>query len=340
MQPRRPTMPDVARLAGVSIKTVSRVINAEPTVSDETVDRVRSAVKELGFRRNDMARSLRSGRVSASIGLVIEDLGNPFYSSMARAVEAVARQHGSLLMVGSSEEDPDRERELVGALLERRVHALAIVTAGGDSRYLLPEISMGTPVVFLDRRPLGIAGDSVTVDNRRGASEGVRHLIDAGHRRIAVLGDPPAVPTARERVEGFRAAMASARIKVDERLVRLGSHTAEEAEVVAASLVEDVNPPTAYFLLNNRMTVGVVRTLWQKGVSVPIVGFDDFELADLLPLPVTVIAQDPAEMGRRGAHLLFDRLGGSRKRRQHIVLPTRLIQRGAVTTTQQVPSSR
>src|SRR5919112_5582117 len=157
----RPTMRDVAERAGVSLKTVSRVINAEPGVATETAERVGAAIAELGFQRNDLARSLRQGRSSSTIGLVIEDVGNPFYSAIAQAVEHAARAHDCLLITSSCEEDPDRERELVQALLRRGVDALLIVPASRDHAYLPRELGESTPVVFLDRPPEGIEADAV-----------------------------------------------------------------------------------------------------------------------------------------------------------------------------------
>src|SRR2546423_7218356 len=183
MRPARPTMRDVAEEAGVSLKTVSRVITAEPGVADGTSSRVVAAIAALGFQRNDLARSLRHGRSSATLGLIIEDVTNPFYSAVAEAVEKVARARGYLLITGSCEEDPARERELVTTLLRRRVDAMVIVPAGSDHRYLLPELAAGTPAVFLDRPPSGVAADCVLTDDHDGARTGVEHLVAHGHTR-------------------------------------------------------------------------------------------------------------------------------------------------------------
>src|SRR4051812_17161389 len=165
----RPTMRDVAVRAGVSLKTVSRVINEEPGVATHTAERVGLAAAELGFQRNDLARSLRQGRSSATIGLVIEDVGNPFYSAIAQAVERTARAHDCMLITSSCEEDPDRERELVRSLVRRRVDALLLVPASRDHAYLHRELGTTTPVIFLDRPPEGYAADCVLLDNQGGA---------------------------------------------------------------------------------------------------------------------------------------------------------------------------
>src|ERR687895_732453 len=206
----RPTMRDVASLAGVSLKTVSRVINDEPGVAVATAARVGDAIQELGFERNDLARSLRQGRTSSTLGLVIEDVSNPFYSSIAQAVEAAARERGYLLITASCEEDPDRERELVQALLRRRVDALLLVPASRDHEYLAR--AGGTPVVFLDRPPVGLDADCVLLDNFGGARRAVEHLIAHGHERIAMVGDTAELFTAAERLAGYREALAAARV--------------------------------------------------------------------------------------------------------------------------------
>ncbi|MBW3667889.1 MAG: LacI family transcriptional regulator [Actinobacteria bacterium] len=321
-------MRDVANMAGVSLKTVSRAINGEPHLSPATLERVLAAVEELGFRRNDMARDLRSGGASATIGLVIEDVSNPFYSVVMRAVEEVARERNVLVIAGSSEEDADVERELVGSLCGRRVDGLLIVPAGRDHRYLLPEMAMGTAVVFLDRPPAGVKADTVVVDNVGGAEQGVAHLLAAGHRRIGFIGDRPDIYTVRERLKGFRRGIERVGGAVDERYIRLDVHTPDAAERAAAELLGLAKPPTALFLVNNRTTVGVVRLLAHHPAPVDIVGFDDFELADLLPFPITLIAHDVAELGRLGAQLLFDRLDGKTYPVRKVVVPTTLVQRG------------
>ena len=209
-------MHDVAAAAGVALKTVSRVVNDEPGVNPVTAERVREAIRRLGYRRNESARFLREGR-TASIGLVIEDVSDPFYSGVSRAVETVARRHGHLLFTGSSEEDPDLEREIVMAFCARRVDGLIIVPAGTNHEYLRPELTAGVAIAFVDRPPEpGLEADTVLTDNHGGAAQGVAHLIRHGHRRIAFLGDDPAIYTARERLRGYRTALAEAGLPYDE----------------------------------------------------------------------------------------------------------------------------
>ena len=318
-------MGDVARLAGVSIKTVSRVVNAEPGVHAETTDRVLAAIERLGFRRNVGAFNLRRGASTGTIGLVLEDVANPFYSGLTRAAEEVARRFGRQVLTGSSDADPGRERELALEFCARRVDGLIIVPSGRQHGYLLPEITSGMPVVFVDRPPGDVLADTVLVDNVAGAAQAVTHLAAHGHHRIAFLGNAPTIFTAAERLAGFREGCAKAGIPFDERLVAMGPHT---RETVAAALKD----ATAVVTGNNRITVLALRAFAGVARRPALVGFDDFELADLLDPPVTVVSLDPAELGKAAADLLFARLDGDREPPRRVVLPARLTARGSGET--------
>ena len=321
-------MHDVAREAQVSLKTVSRVVNDEPGVRPDTAERVRLAVDRLGFRPNALASALRRQR-SGTIGLIIEDVSNPFYSAITRAVEDDARGRGLLVMAGSSDEDAARERQLVLALCDRRVDGLLVVPASRDHRYLLGELQAGLPAVFIDRPAGCIDVDCVLIDNIGGARTAAEHLLAQGHRRIAMVGDPETVYTSTERLRGLREALVGAGIELDQRHVRLGSHTVEQAEAVVRDLLGSAEPPTAIFCGNNRNTVGAVRALAGARRPPALVGFDDFELADLLAVPVTVVAYDPAELGRRAAALLAARVAGDHGPARTLVVETTLVPRGS-----------
>ena len=325
----RPTMTDVAVAAGVSLKTVSRVVNDERGVRPETAALIRDAIDRLGFRRNDMARALRSGQRTRTLGLVIEDVSNPFYSAITRGVEEVARRRGMLVIAGSSDEDPQRERELLHLLWERRVDGLLVVPTSDDHRYLLPELERGTRAVFIDRPPGKIDADVVLLDNTGGARAAVRHLLDHGHRRIATIGDEATIFTAIERLRGYREALEEAEVPIDPALIRLGAHDAGSAEVAVDDLLALRDPPTAIFTGNNRITVGALHALARGNRQVALVGFDDLELAELLSRPTTVVAYDAAEMGRQAAELLVRRLAGDATAPQRLVLPAKLIARGS-----------
>jgi LacI family transcriptional regulator len=273
-------MRDVALSAGVSLKTVSRVVNNEPRVRPETFDRVSAAIQQLGFHRNDLARSLRPGQSSSTLGLVIGDVGNQFFSSITRAVEQVARERGYLLVAASSGEDERHERELVAALLAR---------------------------------------------HRDGARSGVRHLIERGHRRIGLLADNIEIFTAAQRVEGYRDALAEACLPIDEELLVLDCGDVPTAEAATRSLLDMPDPPTALFTINNRMSLGALRFLRRSSERVDVVAFDDLEFADLIDAPITVVSNDPYEMGRLAATVMLARLAGDVSPPRRIVLQTTLV---------------
>nr|WP_310794812.1 LacI family DNA-binding transcriptional regulator [Streptomyces sp. TLI_171] len=214
---RRPTLHDVARESGVSAKTVSRVLNGEGPVAAATRERVLAAVERLGFRPNLMARSIRTGGPDSTVGLVLPDLGNPFFGALAGGVEEAVRARGLTVLLGCSGGDPGREAEVVGAFLARRTSALLVVPAGGGEA-LGAARAAGVPLVFLDRP--GPGADCVVSSNREGAREGVAHLLGTGHRRVGFLGDLPAsLYTRRERLAGYRDALAAAGLPEDPALV-------------------------------------------------------------------------------------------------------------------------
>jgi LacI family transcriptional regulator len=326
---RRPTMVDVANRAGVSLKTVSRVVNNAPNVQPDLIERVLAAVAELGFRRNHLASSLRSGQASATIGLLIEEIANPFYVTIAGAAAEVVRQHDMMLIIASSEEDPSRERQLLRDMCARRVDGLLVVPAGYDHSFLRAEVELGTPVVFLDRPAGGLPADTVLVDNRGGARAGVRRLVEAGHRRIGILLDSIGIYTMRERLDGAYDELAPAGAPYDTRLVRDGIRDPAAAARTVAELLDQPDPPTAFFSLNNRITVGVIEELCRRGSDAALLGFDDFDMARLVPYPLTVIAYDTRELARAATELLFRRIGGDRSLPRTVVLPTELVARGA-----------
>lgn len=330
--PGRATMRDVAALAGVSLKTVSRVVNDTPSVDPALAARVRRAAAQLNYRHNMTASNLRRGdRRSFMIGLMLEDVGNPYSSSIYRAVEDVARERGVGLLAGSLDEDPVRERELAAALVARRVDGLIVVPAGRDHSYLRGEQEMGTAFVFVDRPPVLLPADSVVADSKAGAITAVRHLIAHGHRRVAFLGDLTTIATCQERLAGYRHALDQAGLLADPRIVRCDLHTAEAAEAAVADLLRCPEPPSALFASQNLITLGAIRALRAHGAQhrTGMVGFDDVPLADLVDPPVTVVAQDVTAIGRLAAEILFRRIDGDTSPPQAHIVPTQLIVRGS-----------
>ncbi|KDN21481.1 LacI family DNA-binding transcriptional regulator [Amycolatopsis rifamycinica] len=322
-------MSDVARLAGVSIKTVSRVVNDEPAVHPDTAERVMAAIEQLGFRRNLGARNLRRGSTTGTIGLIVEDVGNPFYSELNRAVERIATSFGRQVLTGSSEENSDRERELVLEFCARRVDGILVVPAGLQHGYLVPEMRAGTPVVFIDRPAGDIVADTVLVDNLGGTIEAVTHLARHGHRRIAFLGDSPDIFTAAERLRGFREGCVRNGITYDEALVSMGTPTPDAIGNAVKRLLDGPDAATAVIAGNNRVAVHLLRALAHAERRPAMVGFDDFELADLLNPPVTVVAHDVSALGHAAAELLFARVQGDQSPPRKVVLPVHLVARGS-----------
>ena len=329
---RRPTMREVAAVAGVSLSTVSRVVNGGAGVRPDLAERVRDAVTLLGYRHNLTASALRrADRLSATIGVIFEDVSNPFFGSVHRGVEDVARERGVLTLVGSSDEEPDRERELADAFMARGVDGLIVASAVSDNAYLLRERAAGLALAFVDRPPRFIDADAAVADNAGGARTAVEHLIAAGHRRIGFLGDRPDVFTAAERYRGYREALAAHDIAEDLDLVRHPRFRGVDAYETTMELLRGKNPPTSLFTGQNLISMGAVRAVHVLGLQheVAMVGFDDIALADVIEPGVTVVAQDPAALGRVSAELLFARLDGFDGPTRQVVVPTRLIERGS-----------
>lgn len=328
---RRPTLADVAREVGVSAKTVSRVLNEDGPVSPRTREQVLAAVAELGFQPNLMARNIRVGGPDTTIGLVIPDLANPFFGAVARAIEDSVGERGLTLLMGSSADDPQRERALTDKFLARRVSILMIVpSVGADHSHLKSHRSAGLPVVFLDRPGVGLSTDSIVSSNRAGTRDGVAHLIAHGHRRIGFIGDLPVkLYTRRERLAGYRTALQEAGLPYDRSLVT-NAHDQPAAATATAQLLGLADPPTALFAGNNMVALGVVAELARSGrKNVAVVAFDDVPLAEALEPALTVVAQDPEEIGRSAAATALARLDGDRSRARTITVPTRLIVRGS-----------
>jgi len=324
---RRPTLTQVAAVAGVSLKTASRALNREPNVAAATGRRVRDAADLLGYRLNGIARELRRGATSALVGLISGDLTNPFYSAVASGIERELRQHGLQLVTANNDEDTELERALVDAFLQRRVRALIVVSSGGRHDYLAIEGNRGVPFVFLDRPPDGLAADAVLIDNAGGARAAAEHLLDGGHRRIALVADLARMAPQRGRIDGFVTAMGAAGNDEWEAYLRTDVHDVVRAERTVRALLELDPAPTALFTTNNRLTTGALRALRGRAYPPALVGFDDFDLADVIG--TTVVAHDSVAMGREAARLAYQRISGDRSPAQTVVIATSLIARGS-----------
>ncbi|MDT3441165.1 MULTISPECIES: LacI family DNA-binding transcriptional regulator [unclassified Pseudofrankia] len=326
---KRATMTDVAALAGVSLKTVSRVVNGEPGVSPDLVERVRRAVEQLDYRHNLAASNLRRGVRTQTIGVLLHDLRNEYAAELLRVIDDHARPLGVAVLASSLDDHEDREQVLVHDMVTRRVDGLVLMPASPDQSYLLPEVRAGLPVVAVDRPTAGLAVDTVVVDNRDGAHRATEYLLGRGHVRVACLTDRGRLWTARERLRGYLEAITEAGLPVDERIVVKDLVTADEATAATRALLDLADPPTAVFAGRNDLSVGVVRALRERALErrVAVVGFDDFPLADLMSPAVTVVSQRVTEIGATAAQLLFARMHGEAPTPRTVVVPTRLVER-------------
>ncbi|HEY4898314.1 MAG TPA: LacI family DNA-binding transcriptional regulator [Candidatus Nanopelagicaceae bacterium] len=328
----RATMQEVAARAGVSLKTVSRVVNREGNVNPQLVDRVLAVVSELGYRPNMQAGFLRrSGGKTKTIGLLLENISNPFSAALHRAIEDVASPRNVIVFAGSLDENVDRERQLTDAFISRRVDGLIIVPTGDDQSYLISEQRAGTPIVFLDRPPNKIEADAVLATNEVGGYEATIHLIRHGHRRIAYLGDYETIYTGAQRLAGYRRAFKDEGIEIDESIILQGFHSPQQAHGSLVHMLRRTDRPTAIFASQNFVTLGTIRALRETKLQyeVALVGFDEIPEADLLDPALTLVTQDVVAMGERAAQILFDRLDGKAGPYETVVIPTTLTPRGS-----------
>jgi LacI family transcriptional regulator len=327
----RATIRDVAALAGVGTKTVSRVINDEANVSPQTRARVQRAVLALNFKPNQGAGALRRGdRKTLTLGLLLDAVDNPFSAAIYRAVETVGYGRDTAVIAASSDNDPDREQIMVDAFTRRRVDGLILNTITEDQGYLQAEREQGTPLVFVDRPPIGVLADAVISNNYEAAVEATRHLISHGHRRLAHLGDEPATSTARGRLGGFQDAMTEAGLIDTSRQVN-ALRSEQEAYAAVHGLIQLDSPPTALFTSHYLITLGAIRALHdlQLEQHIALIGFDDIMLADLVSPAITVMAQDPSQLGTLAAERLFARLDGDTSPVQTVVVAAKLVARGS-----------
>jgi LacI family transcriptional regulator, galactose operon repressor len=325
-------MRDVAALAGVGVMTVSRVVNDRGGVSPQRVARVWQAIEKLDYRHNITARHLRlTGQPTATIGVLLEDVANPFAAELLRAVENVVSEQDCLVLCASSDGDAARERALLSAFCARRVDGLIIMPCGPDHRYLLPELRRGTQAVFADRPGPTVAADTVLSDNFGGARLAVTHLLDRGHTRIGFLGDLQRIYTAAERYRGYLKALQARGIEAGARLIRRDIHSEQLAEQATRDLLGSLPAPTAIFTAQNLLTIGARMALRSVGAERRIahVGFDDIPLGTLLDPGITVIAQDPPALGTLAAQMLLHRIRDPNGAPETVEVPTSLLTRGS-----------
>jgi len=327
--PHKPTMNDVARLAGVGAMTVSRVLSGTARVSPETAKQVHAAIERLNYRPNELARAFR-GQRSRSIGLIIPYLYDPFFANCAHAVTTVAREHGHSVVITTSNEDPATEFAEAEQMLQRHVAGLLVIPAKFKQSRLTHSLFGKTPVVAFDRPASDPAFDGVLVQNSAGSQKIVKHLIEHGHKRIAFMGLSRSLYTINARFLGYRRALREAGLKEDS---FFECHTEEETLRALEEKLKGPEAPTALFTSNTLVSRYVLASLMNMGIKMPndlaLVAFDDFDMAEMTSPPLTVVRQPALEMGRVAANLLFERIaqGELRQTGKRIVLPVEIVLR-------------
>jgi LacI family transcriptional regulator len=322
---KRATLADVARAAGVGPMTVSRTINGHPYVTDKTAQRVRAAIRKLDYRPNHAARML-TGQLSRSIGLIVPDIADTFFSVVSHAVQDTARANGYLVWLAASDDDPTIEAAQVEMMTHHPVDGILLVPTDSRNSYLKAVAAGSTPVITIDR-PMEVATtDSVGVENREGARMAVDHLIQHGYKRISCITTNAHLLTIKERIAGYKDSMREAKLPCPREL-RLSKHTS--AKPALAELFASSNRPEALFTANNASTIWVIEALRvldiEVGRDVALVGFDDVGFFTLITPPVTAVRQPAAELGNVSARLLLQRINGNlTTSRVRVVLPVTL----------------
>ena len=307
------SLQEVAKRARVSIATVSRVLNKSDKVVPATRTVVERALRDLGYRPSRVARRLRmkDGRAHL-VGLIIPDIQNPFYAEIARGVEDAAYASKYALILCNSDESLDKERFYLDVMRDESVDGLVLPPFNDTDEAVLDMINTGMPVVCVDRSLAKGTTDLVEVDNYRGALDAVNHLLDRGHRHIALIEGRTQVSTSRERRRGYLDALAARDVPVRKELIRAGDFKQESGRVLTNELLDLRKPPTALFVVNNLMTVGALGALHQRGQRIPedvaLVGFDDLPWAEALDPPPTVVRQPAYEVGVQAMELLLKRI--------------------------------
>lgn len=321
---------DVAELAEVSASTVSRVVNDPEKVRPATRLRVEEAIRRLGYRPSRVARRLRvkCGR-STLLGLVIPDLQNPFFADLARGVEDAAQTEGYTVLIGNADEDPDKEQRYLQVMGAESVDGVILPPSSRRSTAVEDLLQGGTPVVCVDRRLASPRVDVAVIDNVRGAYDATAHLIGEGHRRIAFIHGKPQLSTSRERLQGFREALADHDLDFDPGLTRSGDSRQASGKRLTAELLGLTPPPTALLVGNSMMTLGALEAIRERRLAIPhdlaLVGYDDMPWALAMDPPLTVVRQPGYELGARAAELLLQRIRDPERSTTTVMLQAELV---------------
>lgn len=323
---------EIAKAAGVSTATVSRVLNGSDKVRESTAKRVRKVVDEMNYRMNHVARRMKVKQTdSLVIGLVITDIDNPFFSSVAKGVEDVASKNKLVTMICNTNEDPEKEKFFLNAMLSEKVSGVIIVPTPGNLDLFRELVEDDFPMVMVDRKLKGLNIDSVSLNNKKGSYEAVKKLIENGHRRIGVVAGIKGLSNTEERLVGYMDALKEAEIEIDEDLIFYGDYVEAGGKKAIETLMSLKNPPTAVFSTNNLMTLGCIKEIYRRKLSIPdeiaIIGFDDSTWAEALNPPLTTVKQPGYELGIHAAELLIKRLDNGESNSVNLVLNPELVVR-------------
>lgn len=329
MQQEKSKILDVARKAGVSSATVSRVLAGNDSVNAQLRERVLSAVEELNYQPNRVAQSLRV-QSSSIIGLIIPDIQNSLFLSLVRAVEDLAYAHQLTVVLCNTDDNPEKQRSYLDIMRSQQAAGLVVVpTDPNDAAMLSPIQASGIPIVLVDREITGLEADTVIVDNVRGAQMAIAHLIALGYERIAILAGPQDLTPGRERLQGYYAAHREANLEPAPELVKIGTFKRDSGYELTHNLMASPNPPDAIFASNNLMALGCIRALHERGVRIPdevaLVSFDDMPWAEDLNPPLTAVAQPSYELGQQALELLLHRMKYPKASFRKVMLQPQLI---------------
>jgi LacI family transcriptional regulator len=323
-------MKDVADRVGVSISTVSHVLNQTRYVETDLANRVHEAVESLGYQLNAVARGLRR-RETRMIGMVVPDNSNPYFAELARSIEDACFKLGYNVILCNSDEDPAKERAYLSLLAEKRVDGVIFVDSGGDPHALESFFETNAPVVVLDRKVKDVACDSIVVDNQRGGRLATSHLIRGGHTRIGCICGPTKLSSAKERLQGYREVMEAADLPVDPTLTQSGDFHITGGYSAMNCLLDLCPGITAVFACNDLMALGALRAIAARDLQVPrdiaVVGFDGIALADYAEPPITTVVQPIRKMGQLATELVVSRVSGGSQPARHFSLKTKLVVR-------------
>jgi LacI family transcriptional regulator len=328
-----PTMRDVAEMAGVSLTTVSHVINRTRFVSDDVTERVLTAMEDLNYRPNELARSLRRGQTN-TLGLILPDSANPYFAEIGHAIEATSFTLGYNVILCNTHGTEDKVDHYINVLRNKQVDGIIFVATGDHTKSISQTLGENFPIVLVDRELVGVSTDVIIVDNHQGGLLATRHLLELGHRRIACISGPSRLRPSSERINGYIKALEEAGLVYDPNLLRTGDFHPNSGYQATMELLQEPNPPTAIFTCNDLMAIGAIRAVSELGRRVPddqaLVGFDDIELASYTIPPLTTISQPIEMMGEIAANTLIKRIeedANHEPTRQ--LLPVKLVVRGS-----------